>query len=261
MWGGERRKFLRRFYDASVAKLVLDSADVIIGVTQNEINHLLPQLSDGQARVKIIPNGIHLEEFKSSPDPQKFLKYANLPESKSIILYVGRLSVEKGVDTLLAACELLMTRNIDYSLTVVGDGPRSKELSDLAKQIGIADRVRFVGSVPREDLGAYYRATDILCVPSLDEPFGNVVLEGLLSGCLVVGSELGGIRFIISDGIDGYLVPPAKPLKWAEKLIFISENREELNSLVKNGRDMVGKRFDWKNIVLDMHEAISRTIA
>ena len=212
-------------------------------------------------KVVLAPNGIEKTEIGIAGDGIDTKRTPGGDSGELRILYVGRLSAEKGVDTLLAACELLMTWKIDYSLTVVGDGPRSKELSDLAKQIGIADRVRFVGSVPREDLGTYYRATDILCVPSLDEPFGNVVLEGLLSGCLVVGSELGGIRFIISDGIDGYLVPPAKPLKWAEKLIFISENREELNSLVKNGRDMVGKRFDWKNIVLDMHEAISRTIA
>jgi len=177
------------------------------------------------------------------------------------ILYVGRFSAEKGVDTLIAACGLLAKWKVDYSLTLVGGGARSKELSDLAERTGIADRVEFVSSVPREQLGAFYRATDILCVPSLDEPFGNVVLEGLISGCLVVGSELGGIRFIISDGIDGYLVPAAEPRKWAEKLKFISDNKGDLNSLLENGREMVSRRFDWENIVLDMHKSISRTLA
>jgi glycosyltransferase involved in cell wall biosynthesis len=75
-----------------------------------------------------------------------------------------------------------------------------------------------------------------------------------------VGSEVGGIRFIISDGVDGYLVPPAKPRKWAEKLRFILDNRGKFDSLVNNGREMVGRRFSWESIVLDMHESISRTL-
>jgi glycosyltransferase involved in cell wall biosynthesis len=212
-------------------------------------------------KVVLAPNGIGIDDVENAGEDIHVEGITGSKPSRLRMLYVGRLSAEKGVKTLLAACGLLTKWKVDYSLTVVGTGPRGKTLSDLAHRSGISNRIKFVRPVPRGHLGAYYRSTDVLCVPSLDEPLGNVVLEGLISGCLVVGSELGGIRFIISDGIDGYLVPPDKPRKWAEKLFFISENKGNFGSLVNNGREMVRRRFDWENIVLGMHEAISKTIA
>ncbi len=242
-----------------MAPVCYREAHLIFALSPDQMN-LAIKAGGAAEKVVLAPNGIGKEDIGIFGEDIDMKAITDGEQGRLRILYVGRLSVEKGVDTLLAACEFLTKWQIDYSLTLVGDGPRSTELSDLAERTGIADRVNFVGSIPREHLGAYYRTTDILCVPSLDEAFGNVVLEGLISGCLVVGSELGGIRFIISDGVDGYLVPPDKPRKWAEKLTFISENKDKLDSLVKNGREMVGRRFNWDNIVLDMHEAISRTL-
>ena len=214
----------------------------------------------GAAASKLVlaPNGIRREDIGICSEDVDAARPTEAGPGRLRILYVGRLSVEKGVDTLLAACEFLTKWKIEYSLTLVGDGPRSEELAELTERNGIANSVKFVGQVPLGQLGGYYRAAEILCVPSLDEPFGSVILEGLVSGCLVVGSDVGGIRFIISDGVDGYLVPPAKPRELAEKLRLISEHKSEQSALSKNAREMVGRRFCWENIVLGMHEAISR---
>jgi glycosyltransferase involved in cell wall biosynthesis len=211
-------------------------------------------------RVVLAPNGIRRQDIEIVCGDNDTVGIPEVVPSRLRILYVGRLSVEKGVDTLLAACKILTEWETEYSLTLVGDGPSREELSDLAQHAGIANCVNFVGSVNREHVGAHYRVADVLCVPSLDEPFGNVVLEGLVGGCVVVGSEVGGIRFIITDGVDGYLVPPEKPQKWAEKLRFVSENRNQLDGLVRNGQEMVDRRFGWESIVHGMHEAISRTL-
>jgi glycosyltransferase involved in cell wall biosynthesis len=212
-------------------------------------------------RVVLAPNGIRRQDIGIVCGDYGMVGILEVAPSRLRILYVGRLSVEKGVDTLLAACGILSKWKVSYSLTLVGDGPRSEELSDLTEHTGIRNCVNFVGSVKRENLGAYYRAADVLCVPSLDEPFGNVILEALVGGCTVVGSEVGGIPFIISDGVDGYLVPPNDPQKWAKKLRLISEDKGRLDGLVKNGREMVERRFSWENIVRGMHEAISKTLA
>jgi glycosyltransferase involved in cell wall biosynthesis len=189
-------------------------------------------------RVVLAPNGIRRQDIGIVCGDYGMVGILEVAPSRLRILYVGRLSVEKGVDTLLAACGILSKWKVSYSLTL-----------------------DFVGSVKRENLGAYYRAADVLCVPSLDEPFGNVILEALVGGCTVVGSEVGGIPFIISDGVDGYLVPPNDPQKWAKKLRLISEDKGRLDGLVKNGREMVERRFSWENIVRGMHEAISKTLA
>jgi glycosyltransferase involved in cell wall biosynthesis len=212
-------------------------------------------------RVVLTPNGIQREDVGAANREVESAKIATCDPLTLKLLYVGRLSVEKGVITLLRACRFLADWKVEYSLTVIGDGPEVNKLSDLVTRSGILDNVKFVNSVPRERLGGYYRAADILCVPSLDEPLGNVVLEGLICGCPVVGSDVGGIRFIISDGETGYLVSAAKPKRWAEKLKFIAENKDTLKSIAENGRKMVERRFDWKNIMRHMHESIARILA
>ena len=243
-----------------MAPVCYREAHLIFALSPDQMNLAFGAGASAQ-NVVLAPNGIIKEDLDSAGVHVRTEEVAGRERNRLRILYIGRLSTEKGVDTLFAACEQLAKWKVDYSLTVIGDGPRSKSLSGLAQRTGIANRVKFLKAVPRGHLGAYYRSTDVLCVPSSDEPLGNVVLEGLVSGCLVVGSEVGGIRFIISDGVDGYLVPPEMPLKWAEKLLYISENKGSLGSLSKEGQDMVSRRFDWEKIVLEMHDAISRAIA
>jgi glycosyltransferase involved in cell wall biosynthesis len=207
-------------------------------------------------KVVVTPNGIESKDIGIPGTSIHSEARGSQVDSILNLLYVGRFSVEKGVEVLLGACGILSEWNVDFSLTLVGDGPEQEKLSDLAKDLGITNRVTFVGSVPRQKLGALYRSSDMLCVPSLDEPLGNVVLEGLIGGCLVLGSDVGGISFILTDGVDGYLVPPARPDKLAEKIRFVSENKAKVEMIRTNALEMVQRRFKWDEIVLRMHEAI-----
>lgn len=234
--------------------------------------HLVFALSPDQAecaikagtpenRIVITPNGVRRDDFEAICTEIDGVRSAESSIPMLRMLYVGRLSPEKGVSSLLTACQLLAEWKVDYSLTVVGDGPEYNQLNEQVIRSGISRSVKFVRPVPRKHLAAYYRAADVLCVPSIDEALGNVVLEGIICGCPVVGSDVGGIRFIISDGKTGYLVPADQPKQWAEKLKSILENKEELESIAQNGRKMVEMRFNWKDIVFRMDKAIARTVA
>ena len=211
-------------------------------------------------KVVIAPNGI---ESKDIGIPGNSV-YGGARKSRVNgtlnLLYVGRFSVEKGVEVLLDACGVLSEWNVDFSLTLVGDGPDRKKLSNLVTHLGITSRVTFVGSVPRQKLGALYQSSDMLCVPSLDEALGNVVLEGLIGGCLVLGSDVGGISFILTDGVDGYLVPPARSDKIAEKIRSAWENKAKVEMIRTNALEMVQRRFRWNEIVLRMREAIDEAV-
>jgi glycosyltransferase involved in cell wall biosynthesis len=242
-----------------IAPVCYREAHLVFALSPDQIE-LAVKAGAAADRVVLAPNGIRRADVGICSEDINPAGTTAAETRRLRILYVGRLSVEKGVDTLLAACEFLTEWKVNYFLTIVGDGPCGEELSHLVERYGIAKSVKFVGAIPREHLGKYYLATDILCVPSLDEPLGNVVLEGLVSGCLVLGSEVGGIRFIISDAVDGYLVPPAKPEKWAAKLKFVSENRSGRDVLVESAREMVGRRFCWEKIARDIHEAVSRVV-
>ena len=131
------------------------------------------------------------------------------------LVFVGRLVSDKGVDRLLDALALLVERRHDITLTVVGDGPEAASLRDRAEQLGVQDRVRFVGRRTGTELVAILNAHRILVVPSVwEEPFGVVVLEAMACGCVPVVSRSGGLPEAVGDC--GVVVDRASPVALAD---------------------------------------------
>jgi glycosyltransferase involved in cell wall biosynthesis len=133
----------------------------------------------------VIPNPYRDHLFRLLPDVER----------SRDLLFVGRLVSDKGVDTLLDALALLAGRELLPRLTVVGDGPERSALAAQAVRLGLAERVDFAGTQTGEDLVLTLNEHRILVVPSrYNEPFGIVALEGIACGCVVVGSEGGGLK-------------------------------------------------------------------
>jgi glycosyltransferase involved in cell wall biosynthesis len=131
------------------------------------------------------------------------------------VLYVGRLSEEKGVDVLLEA----LARAPELRANVVGDGPARSSLERLAATLAVSDRVRFHGRLAADDVHGAMREAAVLVVPSRwYENMPITVLESFAAGVPVVASALGGIPELIEDGQDGTLVPPDEPMILAEAL-------------------------------------------
>lgn len=127
------------------------------------------------------------------------------PPADGPVLAVGRLVPEKGVDVLVrAAGSLPATR-----LVVVGDGDERASLEALAASLGA--EVEFAGSVPPGELAAHYAAARLVCVPSRREGFGMVAAEALAAGRAVVGTRVGGLPDLVTDGVTGALVEPGDP--------------------------------------------------
>lgn len=131
------------------------------------------------------------------PNPYRDQLFRRLPgiERTNDLLFLGRLVSDKGVDTLFDALGLLAGDGLQPRLTVVGDGPERPLLVERARRLGIADRIDFLGIRTGEELVKVLNRHRILVVPSrYQEPFGIVALEGIACGCLVVGSEGGGLK-------------------------------------------------------------------
>ena len=126
----------------------------------------------------VIPNGTDPEAFAFAFEPTAFRNSFAAPEEK-IILYVGRLVVEKGVQVLLSAAPKILAACPNTKFLIVGTGYYQDELKNQTHQLGIQHQLNFLGYVSDDELRKLYRIADVVCIPSLYEPFGIVALEGM----------------------------------------------------------------------------------
>lgn len=204
-------------------------------------------------KISLIPNGIDPSEIgvdEHSIAPGTFAGPLRL-------LFVGRIEPIKGLEYLLAACEELERERIDFTLAIAGNGPSSyvDELRQSILAAGLQERILWIGSIPRKKLFSIYSQYHLLIVPSINEPFGMVVLEAMASGLPVVASCVGGIPMMIEEGVTGLMVATANPRDLAVAIGRLDQDRTLLAGMALRSRERAGW-FSWERNV----EALSREI-
>jgi D-inositol-3-phosphate glycosyltransferase len=144
---------------------------------------------------------------------------------------VGRIEPLKGVDTLIRAIARMRQTGVTFQhphyLAVIGGDPNVSaedmdsemaRLQELSRDLGLEDLVLFLGKRSQSSLPYYYSAADVLIMPSHYESFGMVALEAMACGTPVVASQVGGLAFLIQDGVTGYVVPGGDPIALSERL-------------------------------------------
>jgi D-inositol-3-phosphate glycosyltransferase len=165
-----------------------------------------------------------------------------------MLLFVGRLDAIKDLDLLLASVARMRTEAVLHIVGGDPDGdPELERLRALARELGIAERVRFPGAVAQRDLPDYYRAADALAVTSRYESFGLAAVEALASGLPVVAAQVGGLPSIITHGENGLLVRWRCPEAFAEQFDLLLEDTALRKRLSANARPLV-ERFSWERI-------------
>ncbi len=152
------------------------------------------------------------------------------------ILYVGRVSKEKGIEYLIRAMPLILAKIPNATLHIVGEGGRKNELEQLAEQLGVKNNIIFHGYIPHDRLNKIYSETDVFVLPSVCmESFGLALLEAMSYGIPVITTNIGGqAERACAPGFNGYLVDPKDPQQLAEKAISILDNYELRKILGKN---------------------------
>ncbi len=229
---------------------IAQSADRIVAAGRDE-RELLVRLYGARAEtIAVVPCGVNLDLFHPVAKAEA-RKELGLGDDDRILLFVGRVEPLKGIDILLGAAAQLEAEH-DCSVLVIGGDHTAREgemahLRDLARRLGIGDRVRFLGAVDHERLPLFYSAADVCVVPSFYESFGLVALEAMACGTPVVASRVGGLAGTVRDGETGYLIPWRCPEPFAERIELLLGNEELRRAFGTAARENV-ERFRWANV-------------
>lgn len=215
----------------------------IVTVVSNELKKQLDQVFHLD-NILVRPMGVDISDFQYSDCLYPTKKF-NIGKDK-MVLFVGRLDKIKGVEYLIDAME-----NIDARLLIVGDGILREELEKHAKHYG--DKIQFLGAIKHSELPRIYADADVFVAPSITlengatEGFGLVLIEAMASGTPVIGTGTGGMKDIISDGENGYLIEEKNSHMIADKVNLLLGNPYLCEKIKKNAKE-TASRYDWKNI-------------
>jgi glycosyltransferase involved in cell wall biosynthesis len=198
--------------------------------------------------IKIIPFGIDTDVFKP-------FEVKSIFEKDTIVIgAVKSLSFKYGLEYLLEAFQLVKNNFPDkkIKLLLVGDGVLKNELQTKAEKLNISDDVLFYGAVPHNKVPEMYNMIDIAVFPSVWESFGVSNLEAAACELPQVASKVGGFNEIIDDGVTGFLVEPANPNAFAEKISKLITDENLRERMGKAAREKVIEEFDWNKNVEQM---------
>jgi glycosyltransferase involved in cell wall biosynthesis len=254
------RNWAQMIYNRSLLKQVLNGADVIIATSNSYIEES-KFLGDYRDKIKVIPNGINLEEFKINLSKEECRDKLGLPHDKKIILFFGNIVSYKGPHILLKAFSKVKTQFKDLKLVFAGRGKMQEELTKLAAELGIKNDVLFTGYVDEKLKPFYYKSADIFCLPSITmaEAFGIVNLEAMACGVPVISSKLGGIPDVVTDRETGLLVKPEDEEALTNAILFLLENEDIARKMGNNGKKKV-EEYSWKKIAEKTEEVYESII-
>ena len=238
---------------------VLKSANRIIAATTAEYAQLLWLYQADVSKVTVIPPGVDVGKFYPIP-PDEAKEYIGVPPCGRMLLFVGRIEPLKGLGVLVEAIGMMHQNEVftddPFCLVIIGGDPgANKDQADiemsrikgLTEQYGLKNLVTFLGKRNQDSLPYYYSAAEAVVVPSQYESFGMVALEAMACGTPVVASQVGGLAYLVQDGITGYTVPVDEPAQLADRLTVLLQD--------KNLRDRLGKQafqvaqdYAWEKI-------------
>lgn len=202
-----------------------------------------------RGRIRVIHNGVDHGFFHPAPDVGRF--------EEPTLVYLGRLKRYKELDRVLEGMALLRDRGVDGRLLVAGKGDDRPRLEERVREMGLDDRVRFLGFVPEERKRELLRRAWSTVYPSPKEGWGITNIEAAACGTPVVASDSPGLRESVVDGESGLLVPHGEPGAWADAMTRVLEDGELRRRLAEGALEHAG-RFSWERAADETEDDLVR---
>jgi len=240
-----------------IEKTAVEAADRVIAVSTKMRDDILAHFGCDPARVVVIHNGIDPEKFRRTEGRQHLER---LGVRTPYVLFVGRITDQKGIFHLLEAAKLLPA---GVQVVLCASAPDTPEIEErLRRAVAALPNVLWINEmVKHEVVTQLYSHAAVFCCPSVYEPFGLINLEAMACETPVVASAVGGIVEVVEDGKTGLLVPPAQPEVLAQALTRVLDNPELGRRMGKAGRARVEARFSWASVAERTEEVYAEAIA
>jgi D-inositol-3-phosphate glycosyltransferase len=251
---------------------VVAAADALIANTDAEAASLVSLYEACPDNVSVVSPGVDLYTFTAGNGRKAAREAVGLSQDAHILAFVGRIQPHKGPEVLIRAVAEMLSHSPHLRpklITVIMGGASGsglgevERLKDLVSWLNISDVVRFENPVPRAQLPQWYRAADLVCVPSYSESFGLVALEAQACGTPVIASAVGGLRTAVADGISGVLVDGHNPRAWSSVLARLLQEPQR-RVLLSMGAIEHASHFGWDATArgtLDIYDRIIATSA
>jgi D-inositol-3-phosphate glycosyltransferase len=236
---------------------VMARADRIVAATLAEQAQLEWLYKVDAAKIVIIPPGVDTGHFYHIPVDEA-RQFIGLKPDDRMILFVGRIEPLKGLDTLIRAVSCLKLKELHepVQLAIIGGDPdvcaedmtvEMKRIQNLCDELTVGKMVAFLGKRGQDTLPYYYSAAEVLVMPSHYESFGMVALEAMACGTPVIASQVGGLAFLVQDGVTGYHVPAEDHDALCEKLTGLLGD-ESLRAKMGRAAAEYAQNYDWGKI-------------
>lgn len=220
-------------------RITLHLADKIITVNKAERQRLIKYWKLPHEKVAYLPNGVDTNLFKPRSDVEK---------EDNVVLFVGNLILGKGLESLIPAFVKCKQHIKDLKLWIVGDGYLRPKLEEKVKVLGLSEDIKFLGRIKHEQLSYIYNRASVTVLPSRKEGFPLVLVESMACGTPTISTFNEGSVDIISDGVDGLLVPQNNIEALSRAICKIILNVDLRNKMGENARKKVVEHFSWEKI-------------
>jgi len=236
--------FLLYLWEEYMAK----KAQKIFAISASTKKDIIKQYRILDSHIKIVPCAINKVIFKPTDRIHKFNKQ---------LLFVGRIVPRKNILDLIKIMKLLTSKDKSFILNIVGGGERKYEekIKNEVIKFNLEDNIIFHGEVSDSKLNALYISSDIFIFTSLVEGFGLVILEAMSKGMPAIAYDVNGVKDIINNNINGYLVMPSDYEEFTNKILYLRDNTLPYLELSKNALNRINN-FSWDNSVNELIQEI-----
>ena len=260
---GGIREEQQKYINDTEWMLTYESSEVIVNSNymKSELQRLFGLPFE---KINVVPNGVSPSNFTVNERDYDFRRQYAMDNEK-IILFMGRLVYEKGVQHLIGAMPNILENYHDAKLIIAGKGGMLGELQAEVNSLGLGNKVYFTGHLTPKQVQQMYKCADVAVFPSTYEPFGIVAIEAMLSGVPTVVTDIGGLNEIVEHGITGMKSYAGNSNSLADSILALLFDHKLCDTVVKNAKQKVKTTYNWTKIAQDTHftyqKAICETMA